>query len=254
MSDGFQLATGKSVKIAILDDGIWPADLSTLIKLTGAEFLAEANGQVVIQGDGISRTPGSHGTLCAAIISNRVPDAVIYSLKVKETASAGHPVALAAAIDWALAYGIAVINISLGTTDRQYRDRLREHCLKATLSGSVIVTAAHIRGLECYPAAFPETIAVGMDDRYTGYDYGYLPGRMSEFVAAGDPPILSDPTTGARLEPRPKPGTSFAAARMTANAAAIRELLPRASQAEVRMELARRHKGLSNSTQPPSPS
>jgi subtilisin family serine protease len=106
MEDRFRLATGKNVSIAVLDDGIWPGCLPGSAKISGVEFVPNMRGRVAIRADGRSTGFVSHGTICAAIIANRVPNATIYSLKVKEAVAPCLSTALVAAIEWAVAHEI----------------------------------------------------------------------------------------------------------------------------------------------------
>jgi len=113
--------TGKGVRIAIVDDGICVRHPAIKNLNGGAQFLIAHDGTIKVDVHSwASQFADSHGSLCAAVISRRVPDSTIYSLRVLDDQSRGHPLALIAALEWAIENKIHIVNLSLGTTDQNY--------------------------------------------------------------------------------------------------------------------------------------
>lgn len=242
MSEHSYRSTGKGVKVAVIDTGISPEHpyISNLVGGVGIDF--DTHGNVIYDDkDYFLDTPLSHGQLCAGLISYRVPDAEIYSVKILDEKGTGHPASLVAAIAWCTDNDMDVVNISLGTTGETWATKLQAECVRAAQKGIILVAATHIGGLISYPSVFPETIGVGKDNRYKAYEFGYFPTRNSEFVAAGcDELVLeianaqSEPGTYASFSS----GTSAAAARISAVIAALLEEMPGLDIASVKDELA----------------
>ncbi|MGO8930643.1 MAG: S8 family serine peptidase [Limisphaerales bacterium] len=253
MPDGFASASGKNVKIAIIDDGIWPGLFSDSNLIGGARIQFDENEGLLIDDNWASTYECSHGTSCAAVISHRVPNAKLYSLKILSSRDGGHPLALAEALKWAGNHEINILNISLGMTGQRHVNELHKEFVAAVKAGIIIISATHVRGLKSYPSAFPEVIGVGKDDRYEEYQYGYYPGRLAEFVASSQVPSFApNSCVEQHIVSKTYGGTSIAAARMTANTAALLEILPKSDLAQVKDELAARQTKLTSNISMPS--
>ena len=113
-----------------------------------------------------------HGTHVAGIIAaenNSVgvigagPQIDLYAVKVLSRNGSGYLSDVIEGIDWAIANGIQVINMSLGTTGnvQSFHDAIA----RANEAGIVQVAAAGNDGLAVnYPAAYSEVIAVSATD------------------------------------------------------------------------------------------
>ncbi|MDE0426381.1 MAG: S8 family serine peptidase [Candidatus Poribacteria bacterium] len=234
--------TGKGVKIAIVDSGVSPEHPYVSNVAGGVGIGFDAHGDAVYnENDYLPETLWSHGQVCAGLISYRVPDSEIYSVKILDENGTGHPAALVAAIKWCINNDINVVNISLGTTGETWASRLQAECIRATENGIILVAATHIGGLISYPSVCPETIGVGKDNRYKEYEFGYFPTRIAEFVAAGRDDLALE-IVNAQTERETyvslSSGTSSATARMSAVIAALLEELPGIDIAGVKDKLA----------------
>ena len=234
--------TGKGVKIAVVDSGVSPEHpyVSNLVGGVGIGF--DAYGDVVYNKDDyLPETLWSHGQVCAGLISHRVPDSEIYSVKILNENGTGHPAALVAAIKWCIDNDIDIVNISLGTTGEKWAAKLQTECARATKSGIILVAATHVGGLISYPSVFPETIGVGKDNRYKGYEYGYFPTRIAEFAAGARDELALEIANAETQEDTYisfSSGTSTAAARVSAIVAAFLEDTPGLDLASVKDKLA----------------
>lgn len=216
----WSLATGKGVKIAVIDTGVTPNPAF-------GNRLHGLGDYVVKGGDGLSDCDG-HGTLVAGIIAATpdpssgfagvAPDATVYSIRQSSNnyvttdprtgnqQSAGSPASLAAAIDWAVAHGVDVINISeasCGPGDASVPQSLRSAVGNAIAKGVVVVAAAGNvdNSTQCAqqntpgkrpaviaaPANLPGVLAVGAVDQS---------GQPAAFSLAGPWVGVAAPGTG----------------------------------------------------------
>ena len=152
---GYPGVTGKGVTVAVLDSGITPTpDLEKRV-IYSASFIGSSD----------TKDYYGHGTHVAGIIASSgyeskpgkgfttqykgvAPDARLINLKVLGDTGAGSTSGVIAALDWCVrkktAYGIRIINISLGhPVFESYKTdplcRAVESCVKA---GMVVVVAA----------------------------------------------------------------------------------------------------------------
>jgi subtilisin family serine protease len=177
--------TGQGIKVAIVDTGIdfKHPDLLTNIR-TGINIIRP------------SRTPADdngHGTHVAGIIgalSNTVgvvgiaPNVELYPVKVLKSNGVGYLSDIIAGIDWSVAHGMDVINLSLGTTtDIQ---SMHDAVVRADQAGVIVVAAAgNSGGTVMYPAAYAEVISVGMIDENGQVNQYSSRGSELELVAPG---------------------------------------------------------------------
>ncbi len=212
--------TNHPVRVAIIDSGIDPTH-----EKIGAvhEVLLDSVPRQAVVGAG-------HGTACAGIIRQIAPTAALYDVRIFDESLTADGSALLAAIRWTIEQRMDVVNLSLGTTDVAFRDRLAEICRQARDAGVILVSAEHNDGRESYPAVLPDVVGVTGGKVRGHYGYYYRPGHAIECVARGDaqrvcwidPPYVM------------VSGTSFAAPHITGIVALIRQAHPGASLEQVR--------------------
>ncbi|OGF97762.1 MAG: hypothetical protein A2Z06_02155 [Candidatus Glassbacteria bacterium RBG_16_58_8] len=198
--------TGRGICVAVVDSGVQDGHPHVGRVDHGVRIDMEESGSVRVILDRSDAV--GHGTACAGVIRALAPACALASVRILDASLVASSEALVSAIVWATDEGGAdVINLSLGTRNREIVPRLEDACRRARKKGAIIVAAAgNDRELD-YPAGFPDVIGVTSSSN----------GRFS--VSPASPPIFYAPPY-----PRPIPGRavednfkgpSFATARIT---------------------------------------
>lgn len=160
-----------------------------------------------------------HGTDVARLILAAAPEAELLSAQVFADGRPVSAAAVAAAIDWAVAQGADLINLSLGLREDHWA--LRHACASASAAGVLLVASTPARGSAVYPAAYPGVVAVTGDARCAEGEWSLL--EMPAASCAGVPRAQ----LGACPDCRPaRGGASYAAARISGLAARWRQRQP----------------------------
>src|SRR5262245_50576438 len=125
--------TGRGIRIAVIDSGVHASHPHVNGVSGGAGF--DLDGR---RGDDFADRLG-HGTAVAAAIRDQAADAALYALRVFDRSLSTSIAALVAAIDWAIAERIHVVNLSLGTPKREHEPALRDAVARAAAAGTLIV-------------------------------------------------------------------------------------------------------------------
>ena len=177
-------ATGKGVRVCILDSGIE----------SGHPQVGEVRSAVAFhrgEEDEIERvddTEGDlcgHGTACAGIVRSLAPECELYSARVLGAGFKGSGPILLEGLRWAVEEGFDVINMSLSTTKRQFAELLHELADKAYFNNTVLVASAHNMPVESYPWRFSSVISVGSHEEPEPTTFFYNPSPPVEFFARG---------------------------------------------------------------------
>lgn len=227
----FARLRGSGVRVAVVDSGISPI-AGTVGELEGGVALSLNEDGEIRQGVGVTDRLG-HGTACGGIIRALAPGVRLYSVRVFDEALATSGLQLVAAIDWAIAEGMQVVNLSLGTTDPSMEPDLRRACRRAREAGVVLVAAEHNDGLAAFPALLPEAIGVRAGKVQSRYGYYWQDDSPIECVARGDAQRVR--WLGGRHVM--VGGSSFAAPHLTAIAALLLEASRDADPDELRSML-----------------
>ena len=213
--------------VGVIDSGIHAGHPHIGAVAAGAHFDGEGN----VHGDTVDRL--GHGTAVAAAIQDLArpdgrgarlqrpkllaPDVQVCPLKVFDAALDTSVEALVAAIDWAAAHALPLVNLSLGTSDGSRAGRLAAAVARAHEAGVAIVAAGSDRGVDWLPGT------QGLDGVIrVELDWACLRGSHT---VAGSPAAPVFRTCG---HPRPIPGVdpernlkglSFAVANVTGLAA-----------------------------------
>jgi subtilisin family serine protease len=101
-----------------------------------------------------------HGTHVAGIIAAMAPGATILPVRVLDSGGRGNSFLLAYALEWVVAHGAQVVNLSLGT---DFDSRILRDVIERALDAGVVVVAAagnNGQALRQFPAAYPDVLAV----------------------------------------------------------------------------------------------
>ncbi len=213
-------STGEGARVAVIDSGI-EAEHPDLEGCVEAE-----DGVVVVlddQGDPVIRRgphPDSfgHGTAIAGIIHSIAPGARITSVKVLGAGLGGKAANFLRALGWVVEQRFDVVNLSLGTTKRDWALPFYELCDQAYFGNCFLVTAANNVARPSFPSLYASVASVACNFSKDPFRFHYNPEPPTEFLAPGidvDVAWLD----GTRIQTT---GNSFAAAHIAGIAALIR--------------------------------
>lgn len=180
----FSKYSGKDTKIALIDSGldeyhflpniIHKKDLT----ITSTTFMA----------DEICKDKIGHGTACAGIISDKVPNAELTIIKVFNFRLITSYRLLLESIVYAIERGVNIINLSLGIYEEFNRlNKLYDICQYAYENNIIIISAEnYLNGKHSYPANFDNVIGVTSGRTYCKYGYLYRRNNSIELIANGD--------------------------------------------------------------------
>jgi len=176
--------TGKGVKVAVVDSGV-DAD-HPLIDNRVAGFVAISvsdEGELVFDEERHEDTSG-HGTACAGIVLGIAPECELYSVRVMGRRG-GKGSALVGGIRWVVERGMAVANLSLGTTKKDFFGTLHEVTDEAYFRHVALVTAANNFPIPSFPCEYASVISVASHETNDPYLFYYNPAPPTEFGAFG---------------------------------------------------------------------
>lgn len=215
---------GAGVKIAVLDTGVdyTHPELAAVVK--GGDNFISLDPDFHGYWDDSWNSHGTHvaGTIAAARNGSGVvgvaPDAEIHAVKVLDGAGFGSAESIVAGIEWAIANGMHVINISAGHTDPSLA--LEQACRAAWEAGILVVAAAGNTpgGAVWYPAAYDTVLAVSGTEPQDKLMYWSSVGPQVELAAPGQEIYSTVAGGGYEL----MTGTSQAAPHVTGVAALVR--------------------------------
>lgn len=147
-----------ALRIAVVDSGC-AAVHAPRVRAAAAFVLDET---------GLAQVPGTtnqlgHGSRVADILLHCAPQAELLVAQVFRERLTTTATQVAAAVNWAVANGARIVNLSLGL--REPRPVLAAACARALAAGVVLCAAAPARGQAVYPAAFPGVLRVSGDAR-----------------------------------------------------------------------------------------
>lgn len=201
----FPNATGKGVKIAVIDSGV---------HIRHPHIVSPSTFGVVLASDEAGATwedQIGHGTAVMAAIQEKAPEAEYHAVKLFGPSLRSTARRLVEAIEWSISNRMDLINLSLGTTNFDYKDDLQILVRKALDAGCLIVSAHAAGDLPALPGVLQGVVGVDVDWELPREQY-----RMRDengrpvFVASGYPRGLPGVPPSRNLH-----GISFAVANMT---------------------------------------
>jgi subtilisin family serine protease len=222
--------TGRGVRVAVVDSGIDTEhpDLKGKVK-ESVEAVAE-DGRIEFR-PSTSGDQAGHGTACAGIIASIAPDADLYSVKVLGPKASGSGDMFLVGLDYAIKQKFRVINLSLGTTKRDFFAPLHDLLDRAYQSGCIVVSAANNLPYPSYPSIFSSSV-VSVVKRAGGdpFNFGYRYGQVIELVAPGVEVTTTWPGGGHRQ----LTGNSFACPYVVGIIALMMEAYPNLTPFQVK--------------------
>jgi subtilisin family serine protease len=215
-------AIGQGLTIAVIDSGV---------NIKHPHIYARTHG-ILLDGIGhesFEDTVG-HGTAVMAAIQENAPGAEYFAVKLFGNSLRASSTQLMQAIEWAIQTRVAIVNLSLGTPNFDYRQPMRELVNRAQDAGVILVAARNARpSTPVLPGSLEGVIGVDVDwtlprDRFR------VEGDV--FFASGFPRSLPGVPPTRNLN-----GVSFAVANMTAFVARVCQELPVRDFASVREAL-----------------
>lgn len=197
--------TGKGVRIAVIDSGVFAAHPH--VGGVAGGLAIRANGS--LDDDYVDEL--GHGTAVTAAIREKAPGAEIFAIKVFGRTLKTDVATLVRAIDEATALGVSLINLSLGTSKSQHRALLEEAAARARAKGALIVAANDDGGVRWLPGSLDGVVPVRADwtcDR-DAYAVGFVEDRLMLAASAYPREIPGVPRE------RNLNGVSFAVANAT---------------------------------------
>lgn len=175
------LGLGDGVRVAVIDSGIEGThpDLAAPVTRSVRVVTGPRNRPSVVSSP--ATDIAGHGTACADIIAGLAPKVELWSVSALGPDCRGTAAVLLAALEWAIAEGAQVINLSLGTRDLALAEPLRK-LVDAAYRKSILVVAAanNVPGVRSYPAVFSSLVCVDAEYLPEREDFRFRTGQLSE--------------------------------------------------------------------------
>lgn len=218
-------ATGAGVRVAVIDSGIDAdhPDLEGCIDRDGGLAVMLDDAGRVVDAPGPHGDAYGHGTACASIIHSLAPEARITSVKVLGEGLHGRAAAFLRGLGWAIEQGFDVVNLSLGSTRREWALPFYEVCDQAYFRGTFIVTSANnwLKPVT-FPSLYASVTSVACNLSKDPWRFHYNPEPPTEFLARGIDVEVAW-RGGTRITTT---GNSFAAPHISGMATLIRSKHP----------------------------
>lgn len=153
---GLRPVTGRAVRIAIVDSGVYAAHPHVQGIASGISLVNGSDPSDYVDRNG-------HGTAVAGAIREKAPAADLVAVKLFDRMLATTATDLARAIEWAAAQRVDLINLSLGTTNPAHTERLQGALTAAHAAGSAVVAAADQGGVPSLPGSLRGVVSVSLD-------------------------------------------------------------------------------------------
>jgi type VII secretion-associated serine protease mycosin len=233
VTDAHRISRGNGVTVAVIDTGVQPVPSlkGNVLRGTVVDPAGSGDGRAdrIGHGTAMAGLIAAHGTREDAGALGIAPEAKILPITDNVGRVQGSNDLTATAINWAVAHGAEVINISSGGGPSP---ALRA-AVQAALEADVVVVASAGNKPSAtavqFPAFYPGVIAVGAVDRN---------GNLASISTTGRGVVITAPgvditSTGLNGQYRKGTGTSDAAAIVSGAVALIRSKYPDLSAKEV---------------------
>ena len=226
-----ELAKGQKVLVAVIDSGVDLTHPELEGMVAGSFDALDSDEKAHAHGTGVAGAIVARARLTGTAPEARILAARAFSAKEKTPEATTY--GINRSIDWAIASGAHVINMSFaGPRDPSIEQRVAQ----ARKKGVVLIAAAGNAGPKSgplYPAAYPNVIAVTATDADDRLFHAANRGGHIAVAAPGVDLLLPAPETGYQVTT----GTSFAAAEVSGIVALMLERKPDLGHEGVRKAL-----------------
>jgi subtilisin family serine protease len=177
-------STGRGVRVAVVDSGIEANHPGVGGMVRDGAVVVEKDGQISYD-EGPHEDAFGHGTACASIIHGIAPEAELYSVRVLGATLSGSGGMFAAGLRWAIEHDMQVLNLSLGTTKREFYAMLHELADAAYFKNAVLVTAANNFPQPSFPSMYASVVSVACHEGKDPFIFYYNPSPPVDFGAPG---------------------------------------------------------------------
>lgn len=229
---------GEGVTVAVIDSGLYGISGGESHEdIDPAKVVKPYNARIGYEGAETVSDDHGHGTFVAGMIfantnnsagiAGIMPNVSLMPIKVSTKTSDAAVSDVVKAINYAVANGADIINMSLGTNE--FSEALKDACDYAVSKGLIVVAAAGNDGNSnpCYPAAYDSVIGVGSltKDNLLAASSQY--GESVYVTAPGAGVVSTDSSSNGYKR---SSGTSFASPEAAALAAMARAIDPSMDQ------------------------
>jgi subtilisin family serine protease len=229
----FEGSTGRGVTVAIIDSGLesdHPALQGRVVESVAVEMVdGEPN---VVADTGVDLY--GHATACGGIIVGLAPEVELVSVRVLGADLRGKGAAFLAGLDWVIARGVPVANLSLSSKSEALYGAFHEVADQAAFKGINLVSAANNVRAASYPSTFSSVFSVAAHPEPDPWRWYVNPAPPVEFGAWGVDVPMAWKDRGSTVAT----GNSFAAPHIAALAALVVAKHPQLAPFEVKAVLA----------------
>ncbi|AKA23498.1 S8/S53 family peptidase [Pseudomonas chlororaphis] len=162
--------------VGVVDSGHSAAQRARVVAGRRFYLVEDGIGAGEVQDD-----PLGHGSAILDAIAERAPRARFCVAQVFDQRGVTSALQIASALDWLVARGVRLVNLSLGL--RQDRSLLREACAAALAQGVMLCASTPAQGAAVYPARYPGVLRVTGDARCTPGEWSWLDSQQADFAA-----------------------------------------------------------------------
>ena len=178
-------STGAGVKVGVIDSGIDNDHPAVAGHVKGYISFSEDWDRRMRSSEEPHHDAFGHGTACADIIRRLAPECDLYSIQVLGANLTGKGTTFAAGLRWAIEQGMQVINLSLGSTKKEYSGIFYELADQAYFKHIVLVTAANNMPVTSFPSLYASVLSVASHSGQDPYEFYYNALPPVEFGAPG---------------------------------------------------------------------
>src|SRR5260370_9323162 len=220
--DLWQGSTGRGVRVAVVDSGIDTEHPALEGKIKGSVEAVPEGGQITFKPSPSGDQAGP-GTVWGGINTSIGAEGELYRVKVVGPNASGSGEMFLMGVDYAIKQKMQVVNLSLGTTKRDFWGPLHELLDRAYRDRVILVAAANNLPQASSPSIFSSSL-VSVIKRAGGepFNFGYQYGDVIELVAPGVQIETTWPGGGYRQ----LTGNSFAWPSITGIIRLLLEALP----------------------------